>query len=63
MKRKYDVLLFMDHDETRVVTVSGNTLSNLVARLKSASWIQCEDSKHFFNMNKVLHFYIEEANR
>jgi hypothetical protein len=56
--KMYEVVVKLDNDSTDRFAIKASTLQNAVSRVTGNVWIKCDETDRYFNMNKVVYFYV-----
>ncbi|WP_411955136.1 hypothetical protein ACKXGF_05075 [Alkalibacillus sp. S2W] len=60
MRQNYQLILFYEDNQTDVLTITSNTPPNAESKVVNNTWVKCEESGRYFNMNKVRWFQVQE---
>jgi hypothetical protein len=56
--KMYEVVVkFEDGSGDRIV-IRANILQNAISKVTSNMWVKCDETDRYFNMNKVVNFYV-----
>jgi hypothetical protein len=54
----YEVVLKLEDGKSDRIVIKSNVLQNAITKITSNVWVKCDESDRYFNMNKVINFYV-----